>query len=184
MWERAPCSCRQELLFMGDLDLSVSPRSCHCTQWVGVVSAMTENKYSSTQTTQPLVSPCASPCDACLADMGSAANCSASFTWAASAPSYFSTIRSLLNVNMFRAGQLGDRETDEGLLKGPVCVCVVFVGWPLGRVPHCLKYPSICLVLPRNLPARCGATSLATPNSSTTTWWSTLTQRSPHFHFT
>ena len=39
---------------MGDLDLSVSPRSCHCTQRVGVVSAMTENKYSSTQTTDIL----------------------------------------------------------------------------------------------------------------------------------
>lgn len=35
--------------------------------------------------------------------------------------------RSLLNVNTFRAGQEGDRETDEGLLKGPVCVCCVCV---------------------------------------------------------
>lgn len=39
---------------MGELYLSVSPRSCHCTQWVGLASSMTENKYSSTQTTDIL----------------------------------------------------------------------------------------------------------------------------------
>lgn len=51
MWERASCSCSQENVFMGDLKSSVSPCSCHCTQWTGVASSVTENKYSSTQTT-------------------------------------------------------------------------------------------------------------------------------------
>lgn len=50
-----------------------------------------------------------------------------------------------------------------------MCVCVVFVwdGLWVGS-PHHLKNPSICLclVLSGNLPARCGATSLATPNST------------------
>lgn len=90
------------------------------------------------------------------------------------------SIRSLLNVNMLRAGQQGDRETDEGVLKGPMCVYVC-TGWPLGRVLHHFSKSSICSVLQGNLPARCGATSLTTPNSSTSTYWPTLTQRSHTF---
>lgn len=74
-------------------------------------------------------------------------------------------VRSLLNVNTFKAGLEGDRETNEGLLKG--CVCDEFVGWPRGREPHHLKPPSICLPLPRNLRARCRANPLATSNSTT-----------------
>lgn len=38
-------------MFTEDLYPSVSPCSCHCTQFAGVASSMTENKYSSTQTT-------------------------------------------------------------------------------------------------------------------------------------
>lgn len=150
MWERAPCSCRLEIVFMRDLYLSVSPSSCHCTQWVGAPS-----EWQKTNTSQPrrvtfhisvIKASRASLRDSGLADVGSMANHSASFTWAVPAPSYFSTlwrhIRSLLNVNTFRAGQESDRETDEGLLKGPVCVCAcvcecvcVFVDRPLVRVP-------------------------------------------------
>lgn len=137
MWERAPCSCRLEIVFMRDLYLSVSPSSCHCTQWVGAPS-----EWQKTNTSQPrrvtfhisvIKASRASLCDSGLADVGSVANHSASFTWAVPAPSYFSPlwrhIRSLLNVNTFRAGQESDRETDEGLLKGPVCVCVRVCVW-------------------------------------------------------
>lgn len=34
---------------MVDLYPSVSPRSCHCTQWVGGASSMTENKHRLSQ---------------------------------------------------------------------------------------------------------------------------------------
>lgn len=36
---------------MGALYPSVSPRNCRCTQWVGVASSTTENKYSLSQMT-------------------------------------------------------------------------------------------------------------------------------------
>lgn len=118
---------------MGDLNSSVSPHSCHCTQRAGVASSTTENKHSSTQTTdiwyrRDKSSP---RLPARLADTGSPTSRSAGFTRAASETSYFSPpsngTSDLLNVNMFEAGREGDREADEGPLKGPVCVCVCWL---------------------------------------------------------
>lgn len=72
---------------MGDLYPSVSPFSCHCTQWVGVASWMTENKHSSSQTTdisyqcdKSLLCLPVPPCVSFrLAGVGSVVNRSASF---------------------------------------------------------------------------------------------------------
>lgn len=65
-----------------------------------------------------------------------------------------------------------------------VCVCCVcWLGPWVGSLSTSSPPPSVSYS-PRNLPARCGTTPLATPNSTTSLRWSTLTQRRLHFHFT
>lgn len=124
--ERAPYSCHQESLFVGEACVCLS---AHTEDGRGILNNRNKSRLwrlfiSAWSKRHVFVCLCV-----CVADMCSVANRSANFTWACLVflPSCFfyrHGIRSPLNVNMLRAGQQGDRETDEGLLKASMCVCV------------------------------------------------------------
>lgn len=81
---------------------------------------------------------------------------------------------------MLRARQEGDRETDEGLLKGPVCVYVCLPAGTLGRVPHHVKSPSIW---PRSL-SQMWSRSVGNPKFHHLDMAIHTHAPQPHFHFT
>lgn len=96
---------------------------------------------------------CLCVCLVYRAGVGSVANHSASFTWPAEMlMSWFSETAHLIwvNVNMFRAGaRRWQRDWWSRPLKGPVCMCVVFVSWFQRRTPHRPTSPSICGITPQ-----------------------------------
>lgn len=160
MWEWAPSSCCQENVFMRDVYMSVSPCSCHWTQWVGVASSMTENKYSSTQTAD--ISYQGDESLSCLPVCLSSC-------WRGQRGEPLRQFH--MSCFVFLPWWLGDwwRAAE----RSGVCVLCLSAG-TLGRVTTS-RVPPSGLVFPGNLPARCGSSLLATPNSTTSTWWSTLT---------
>lgn len=141
MWEREDSVFLQSGVFTGDLYPSASPFSCRCTQWVWVWCP----RWQKANTTRPKrltfhireikKASCVCVCLSCHWH----GQCGERFSWFNL--SCFSNfflyhlvtlrwhISSVLNVNMFRAGLECDRETNEGLLKGYVCVCVCGVSW-------------------------------------------------------
>lgn len=171
MWEAAPYSCHQESLLLWG--------TCVCLSRLAVVRAHTGQAWpalwQNTNTDKPWWltfisarkthrSASASPG---WCHCSSVANHSATFTWVApcfSALLFFTDGGHWLWGKCKHAeGRAGGRQGDWWGADERSCVCAgcVFV-WPLGRVLHHLSSSSICLMLLGNLPARCGATSLAT----------------------
>lgn len=173
MWGRAPCSSRQENVFMGDLYPSGSHCSCHCTQWEGVVSLMRENKYSSSQTNDISCQYVIKPSRVSLQFVSRLA-------WAAWQTATSHDLLQLCLIFVFQRWYVRSQYeckhvwVQAQLMKWAAerrSVCQLAPGW--GSSPPQTSY------LPRTLLKP--ASQMWCTGNPTSPWWSILTQSSPTF---